>query len=345
MNRSLPMVSLRAVVHIGPMKTGTTAFAAAATQAQSAGTLPVGVLYPTGALWFDDERSVVKHHQLNASARSAADVGDVTERTFTRVDLLEQALAAVASVARARASAGQAVILLVAEGLSNQMTSQALTAMLRRHVDSVDYVLVARRQQRAIGSSIAHGVKDIGALNRHSLNLDRHLALPRRARRFDYASILERWQHDGAVLHVLPYDESAPGTTVLTDEILDRVGVDRLPIAESLSARRSHPSFSEEGLRELAAIKRRFRYLQWLPGAEERYRATFSAAWEKHHRAARAGSVQPWRLDASDERRVEQFYAASNQKFRELLGDAAASPQWHDWFAAVGIDSVREGTS
>lgn len=339
------MVSLRAVVHIGPMKTGTTAFAAACTQAEGNGTLPEAMLYPTGALWFGDDRSVVKHHQLNAPARGDHAMRRARDRARPTVDDLERALVAAARAARDRAVDKSAVIVLVAEGLSHQVNPLGLTEQLLRHVDSIDYVLVVRRQPRAIGSIIAHGVKDIGAVKRHELSVDNHLSRSARVRRFDYARILDGWRHDGATLHVVPYDESAAGSSWLSDAICDRVGIARLPVPASLAARRSHPSFSEEGLLELAALKRRYWRLRWLPRADERYRAAFSDAWDRHHRLARTGKVEPWRLSSADDRVVATAYAESNRRLREQLGVEAESPLWREWFAAVGIDSSAPSES
>ncbi|MGV3733022.1 MAG: hypothetical protein ACO1N6_06445 [Microcella sp.] len=330
------MPTVRAVVHIGPMKTGTTAFAAAASEAQRAQTLPAGMVYPMGTLWFGDDRSVVKHHQLNAGAHGRPAARRARERQQAGLDELERALATAVDAARSRAAAtgaAEGAIVLVAEGLSHQKNPRRLTALLRRHVDRVDYVLVARAQPRAIGSILAHGVKDVGAPQRYRLDVSDHLARSARARRYDYAQIVERWRHDGAALHVLPFPEGAPGTTLLTDAVLDAVDLPRLPVAESLAAKRTHPSFSQEGLRELARIKRQWRRLAWLPGAEERYQRRFAEAWERHHRAARRGEVAPWRLPPRDVRLVIAAYAESNQRFRDLLAAEADTPAWRDWFA------------
>lgn len=339
------MVSLRAVVHIGPMKTGTTAFAAACTQAAANGSLPQGLLYPTGSLWFDDDRSVVKHHQLNAPARGDHAARRARDRARPGVDELERALVASASTARSGAVDGSAVVVLVAEGLSHQVNPHGLTEQLLQHVDAIDYVLVARRQQRAIGSIIAHGVKDVRAVKRRQLSVEDHLSRSARVRRFDYARILDGWRHDGATLHVVPYDESAAGSTWLSDTICDRVGIARLPVSESLAARRSHPSFSEEGLRELAALKRRYWRWRWLPRANERYREAFAVAWDRHHRLAREGAIERWRLSDVDEKTVSAAYAESNRRFRAQLGVEAETPLWHEWFTAVGIDSPAPSES
>jgi len=300
--------------------------------------MPAGMLYPRASLWLDDDRTLVKHHQLNYFAHGDRGGRRARDRFESSSDRLSESLAASAAEARSRAVDGRSAMVLVAEGLSHQSNPAGVTAELMRHVDEVDYVLVARRQPRAIGSLIAHSVKDIRAVDRWHLTAEKYLSRSRRLHRFDYASILDTWRHDGATLHVMPFDEAAPGTTTLTDGIFDRLDLPRVPQSKSLSTRRTHPSFSEEGLRELAAIKRRHRWMRWAPGADERYQAVFSSAWERHHLAARNGTVQPWRLSVREEARVRADYVGSNARFRELLGDEAATPPWDEWFASVGLD-------
>lgn len=332
------MPRLRAVVHIGPMKTGTTAFAAAATGAERSATLPNGMLYPMAADWFGDDRSVVKHHQLNIGAHGGPAAQRARERRQAGLDELEAAIARTVDVARSRGEAThapEAAVVFVAEGLSHQKNPEQLTALLGRHVEQIDYVLVARIQSRAIGSILAHGVKDVGAVHRRRLDPVEHLERGARARRFDYAQILDRWRHDGATLHVLPFNEGAPGTTVLTDAILDSVGLPRMPIDDQVATKRTHPSFSAEGLNELAALKRRRHLFGWLPGAEQRYQRDFAEAWERHHRLARKGTVEPWRLPPRDIEHVIAAYAESNRRFRQMLGAEADTPAWRSWFAAA----------
>ena len=123
-----------------------------------------------GAVWFDDDRSVVKHHQLNAAAHGRPAAQRARDRKRSGVDELERAVIASSEAARERAVDGEASFIVVAEGLSHQVNPVGLTTLLRRHVDQIDYVLVARRQPRAVGSIMAHGVKDIGAPTRGHLN-------------------------------------------------------------------------------------------------------------------------------------------------------------------------------
>ncbi len=332
------MAHARAIVHIGPMKTGSTAFAAAATEAERSGALAPGVIYPIGENWFGDDRPVVKHHQVNRAARPEPDRARNREREQESMRALEDAIARCVRRAGDRAAAhgiSEAVILLLAEGASHQRNPQRLTAMLRRHVDQIDYVLVPRAQPRAVGSIIAHGVKDMTAVRRHRLDAAGHLAAPVRARRFDYAAIVEQWRHDGATLHIVPYEEDTPGTMSVIDAIVDAARLPRLPVSAKLLAKRTHPSFSTEGLEELARIKRHHQFFRWLPGAEDRYRRRFSEAWERHHRLARAGLIEPWRLSPRDTEHVAAAYAESNERFRALLGADADRPAWRAWFAAA----------
>lgn len=330
------MPTVRAVVHIGPMKTGTTAFAAAASEAQRAQTLPAGMVYPMGTLWFGDDRSVVKHHQLNLAARRVPTGKRRRAREEVELAALEAMLAQCADRARHGAEEGnvaEAVLLLVAEGLSHQSNVERLTETLGRHVDRIDFVMVARAQSRAVGSLIAHGVKDVRSIDRWRLDASAHLSGPSRMRRFDYARILDHWRREDSVLHVLPFDESAPGGRSLTDAIMHAVGLPPIPVSDALAARRTHPTYSRAGLAELARIKRLQRVLGWLPGADERYRRRFTEAWERHHRSARDGRVEPWRLPPRDVRLVIAAYAESNQRFRDLLAAEADTPAWRDWFA------------
>jgi hypothetical protein len=58
------MATTRVVVHVGPVKTGTTALGVYFSAAHAGRLLPPDVIHPVGDLWFPASGEITKHLQL-----------------------------------------------------------------------------------------------------------------------------------------------------------------------------------------------------------------------------------------------------------------------------------------
>ena len=54
------MTVTRALVHLGPVKTGTTALSRYFTLTNRFGTTPKSIVFPTGDLWFGENGNIVR---------------------------------------------------------------------------------------------------------------------------------------------------------------------------------------------------------------------------------------------------------------------------------------------
>ena len=108
------MASTRVIVHVGPMKTGTSAFAAHLWRTAVDGDLPGNMIYPMNDLWFPANATIVKHHDLVEIAplisRTSSEAPRNTPNTATFVDAK---LAEIAAAARQRG--GDVTVIMVCE--------------------------------------------------------------------------------------------------------------------------------------------------------------------------------------------------------------------------------------
>jgi len=330
------MSKIRLLVHLGPMKTGTSAFAAHLSRRASAGTLPSSVIYPTGDLWFTPRGGIVKHHDLVEIAVAPLNVtGERRRNTEATPELLRERFSAIAAEASGRG--GDVHVVMVCE-IADQRATPELGKVLREYFDTVDFVIVARDQASAVRSLLGQQIRMWNRTDVVTLNSDdfasKHAALGS----YDYSRLWDKWNVGSKdyTVHFVPYRDGA-GTDDLSQDIFTAVGFGDFPHSpDLLGGERIHSTFSHRWMSILAAIKRWGLRLAAIPGALALGRWAFDVVVRQAHAEIERNSMRPrgtWTLSAAERSFIREVYRESNQQFRDKLGTAATNARWTEWFA------------
>jgi hypothetical protein len=328
-----------AVIHIGPMKSGTSALARYLTVAQAQGVLPEGVIYPIGDLWFERTQNIVKQElellQIGRAARS-----DFSEGTLTGIH--REVDVAIAGVGAATRATG-ATAIFVCESAGKSTTRAALESWFAPYFDTVTFVTVARRQEFAMPSIIAQRVKE---WKRREVSLDvaDYLVSERGfVATLDYAAMMDQWATADRPLLVLPYLEGEQGTMESVARFFQFLHLGEPPVVRGIEGKRIHPTFSRDGLEALAALKRRAHALRWVPGYSARAELAFHALWKQYHAAAVSGGIEPTGrkfapFTLTDEERsiVRQHFSDSNTQLLKKIDRTGMETAWSRWQETPG---------
>lgn len=338
------MGSIRALVHLGPMKTGTSAFAAHLSRRAEAGTLPQHVIYPTGDLWFPSRGHIVKHHDLIELARAPLRRDSGERRRITTVTPTEIRARFDAQAAEARRRGGDVVVVMVCE-IADQRAMPALADILAEYFDLVDFVIVAREQSSALRSLFAQQIRmwnrsEVDSLDPHGF-VNKHV----KQGSYNYATLWDKWNPaPGAPysMHFVPYRDGGKGTDDLSQDVFSAVGLGPFPHdPDTLTGDRIHSTFSERAMARLASIKRWANRLRVVPGAKAIAERVFVAALKAaHHEANNSTSFQSWSFTAVERASIRAAYRQSNEQFRSKLGKIAREARWKSWFDHVLGDAV-----
>lgn len=325
--------TVRVFVHLGPMKTGTSAFAAHLSRHATAGTLPPHILYPTGDLWYPARGGIVKHHDLVEVTRNQPlHPGEHRRQTEATPENLRERFAAIAAAARDRG--GDVLVVMVCE-IADQRATPDLGSVLREYFDSVDFVIVARDQIGAIRSLLGQQIRmwnrtDVTSLD--SLDFTtRHAARGS----YDYERLWDKWVTPSKdyTIHFVPY-RSGSGADDLSQDIFDVIGAGPFPHhPDLLRGERIHSTFSAARMRDLATIKHWTKRLRAIPGARAVGKRLFDLTLRRaHQEIARNDSAESWRFSDAERSAILDAYRASNTAFRAKLGRASLEPRWVEWF-------------
>ena len=333
------MGSVRVVVHLGPMKTGTSAFAAHLSLTSVDGKLPPSIIYPVDELWFPANGPIVKHHDLvEIAPRQLPDGGFRARKTPNSADAVHAKLREIARVARKRAH--DVTVILVCEIADQEADAELLGSKLAEIFDQVDFVIVAREQAGAIPSLLGQQVRMWNRKKVTTLRIAPFLRFHRQRNSYDYSYLWDKWSLPNApyTMHFIPYRSSRSATDDLSQYIFDSLGLGVYPHHEQFNnAARIHPSFSTTGMRLLIAAKKLDKIIGWLPLGEKFAMKVFDRFLGYCHAESRRKLDQfvAWTLPASDRVKVVEAYRASNEEFRTKLGARATTPEWTAWFDKV----------
>jgi hypothetical protein len=330
---------LRAVVHIGPIKTGSTAFTAQMSASQDRGELGETIVYalPREILRNNEPKIIPPEHirylapKLEWSRQSgeseSAGIGSneiFGERARAYLDDLTTDL-------RARTQSDTTVF-LVEETLSRRPGPGNLTTELLARFDSVDYVVVARAQQFTVPSAISQRVKTHSFPRLWDARLQTFLSNGNFTKQFDYADILDRWRSTDPRVRVVvvPFLESDRGTQNLFHRILNGVGVST-SLGDSVRGQiNATPSRFE--IMAIGAYKHVTYGISrtGLPPGSRRRKA-FDGAQRLFQKVATIIRSPRWALSAPDLSRVVDHYRASNERFITSLGATGRAVEWTQW--------------
>ena len=333
----------RALVHLGPIKTGTTALSRYLTLTNKAGITPDSLIFPTGDMWFGHGGDIVRQRYELEALMDERDISPGSGISPDFAAQLEAGLDRVATSLRSRKVPTATAIFVVETGLPRFDPSR-IDAVLRQHFDVVDYLFMARRQDKLVTSIVAQNIK---MWEKKWATLSPRFELSRFPRlrdlsALDYVAQFHRWTRvvgtDRVI--VVPYDEGDQGSFATIDRIFDFAGLGSAPRIEGIEGLRIHPTFSTFGMKKMAWLKSvtRFAWV-WPP-----FRPRLTAVWEswtvKYHNQAIAGLpdpdgqvFQPWSLAPGDRRWVMRRFLSSNRKLRSLHSTHDAA--WDEWLARV----------
>lgn len=324
----------RAVVHLGPIKSGTTALSRYLTTAVADRVLPSHIVYPTGDLWFGRTGAIV---------RQRAELERLIDRDADAE--LTAALAGVGDELRRRGGEHPTALFVIETG-GARLDPQRMTAAFAPHVDEVVYVVMARPQTTAVTSIVAQRAK---MWDGESASLDPRVHVERGdldIRWLDYDALQARWMPSAGEhrLLVLPYLEGDQGTFRGIQRLFDALDLGAAPAARGIEGRRIHPTFSREGMRTLVDLKNRAHRWGWVPGVRPRLEARFREAVTVYHASAISSGVdpsgrpyRPWRLDDAERDWVATHFRRSNERFLASVERGALEAEWTQWAREAGV--------
>lgn len=334
------MTVTRALIHLGPIKTGTTALSRYFTLTNKSGTTPQSIIFPTGDLWFGENGDIVRQrYQLEAlMSKSHSPLGNQAVASLPGSEL-DVALATVSDALRSRPVETATAVFVVETGLP-RFEPRLLDAVLRRHFDVVDYLFIARRQDKLVGSIVAQNMK-MWEKRWSTLSPRFEMSKLPRLRDFaalDYAAQYQRWTDVVGKDHVIvvPYDENDQGSFGTIDRIFEFADLGAAPRVDGIDGLRIHPTFSTFGMKKMAWLKTITR-VAWL---WQPFRPRLTAVWDswtvKYHNQALAGlpdadgtPFTPWTLSPADRRWVMRRFLRSNLKLRSMQSSHGSS--WDEW--------------
>jgi hypothetical protein len=252
---------MRAIIVAGPMKTGTSALSLALSRLQRSGKLPSGAIYPVDALWPFKVNSIeiVKHHSLRflVSHRSSGD-------DATAAKLLKVLAALVSKEGRLsdRFESDNRTAIFVWEGLAHRVArnKSVLTdfhSLFGQFFTSVHYVVGVRRQDQAIRSLYAHGVR--GNSNKvFPLSFGDYVKSIDSFTPYDYNHLFEIFREQGLSESFVPlvFEENNIGTSAHLQRFLSAAGLGPVePINSGLDGRIVNPSLPETSLNRIAMVR------------------------------------------------------------------------------------------
>ena len=337
------MGSTRVIVHLGPMKTGTSAFAAHLSQRADNGDLPDNIVYPTGELWFPRAGSITKHHDLvELAPMPPANASERRRETQATPALIHDKLAAIADEAKKRSH--PATVVMVCE-IADQKATPELGTVLRQYFDRVDFVIVVCEQSSALRSLMGQQIRMWKRREILSTDPEQYVLKQRRVGSYDYAELWRKWNTQSSTysVHFVPYRDGS-GTDDLSQDIFDEVDAGKFPHSDTvLNGERIHGNFTADGMRKLTAVKRLAHNFRAVPGVDALGKYLFTRIMGRLHAEVQRGEVSrdaTWRFSPADEDACRALYRESNLEFRTMLGTTAKEPRWVAWFAkALGEKS------
>lgn len=323
---------VRAVVDIGPMKTGTTSLARYLLFALRQEVLPEDTLFPVNELWFDSSRHTVELAQLDP-------VNVNSPEREVRRDNVRRALDNVATVARDRFGA-RATAVLVGETMGMHRDPDWAYEEFTSRFDEVTFVINARRQDAAISSIITQRIKSSQDAT-WSLSLDDHLeSAPRTVDFFDYSRMLREWAppSDASRLEVFPVFESDTDPYRTIRNFLTVAGLGEPARIAQFEKARFNRSPDGPRMQEMSKLKRKAAKAGADSKRGQKYLERVTALREE---SASDSTAKPWRLPAHDRLRVLETLSESNSALIERgLTDVRLAAEWQRWNETL-LDTIE----
>ncbi len=325
---------MRAVVHIGPMKTGSTSLAHYMRQAQNEGDMPSGTLYPTNDLWFDRGKT---------SEALASRVFNNEGRVISFGEGVMEMLLKVRG--HALMSIGESsTVFLIAETVLRKPTPDFFWTELSKVFEEVHCVIFARQQDFAISSRITQRMKTSPANNEEALRSSK-LSIseivkdsPSFWEMNDYALQIRRWgaRQPNHHLHVIPYFETEQPSFQIVEDFFAIAGAEYTPSLNNAYKKilRSNVSPTSDQLDQLRQKKLALAFLP--PSSHlERDRLLDEMRELEKNINKQNSSTQPWRLPDDERLAIINYYQKSNSLLKNLVDSLGSKERWEKWFSEI----------
>lgn len=338
------MATTRVVVHVGPVKTGTTALGSYFSTAHVTGILPQNVVYPVGDLWFPASGEITKHPQLadflypegrqNSGRKTAIQTPDSVAEKVRQI---------AAHVAKLPGSIGTAVF--ICEMPEDRPHLDRLLDLLISTFDEVVLVLAVRSPVEASQSLLVHRIKEWRS-DQVDFDLLGMLTTNEGLLSFDYRRLISRL-HNVAIkeLVLMPYFEAESDGYAVVDRFMKVVTGDTATRLDGdFGSRRIHPSLPLSSLKRLVGLKKLKSQLRRIPFLESiihsLFRRILNADRDKVMRAGfntRSTDSGDWVVSPEQRARILSLYGNLGDVIRQELGKQAAQAEWRAWFKATGF--------
>ena len=331
------------VIHIGPMKTGTTALGYYFSVATELGILPSSILYPTGDLWFPPAGRIVKHNALFDFFAEDSNQPRFRKTATQSPAAVEERVARAADVAAQRGPGS--TVVFVSETLSGRPNISLLLEMLHKYFGRVRLVFAVRSPVAAEKSMLVHRIKD-WRIDQPDFDVVTMMHARTDLPGERYVRILGRLSMLSDVeLVLIPYFEDDFDGYSSVDRFYAVVaGVPAPRLENDFGSRRLHPSLPLASLKRLITLKNLGRAARAFPPAAALIKRLFTAVLgADREKTVVRGFVErnvghgEWQLSPAEENAIRSLFAPSYAAVRKTLGPQIDSPDWRKWFAAEGV--------
>ena len=338
------MATTRVILHVGPMKTGTSAIGAYFSAAQRAGILPSDVIYPVQDKWFPSAGGITKHNQL-ADYLFPEGRDKLARKTpiQTPDNVARKVRDVAAHLAKGTGPRGTAVF--VSEALIGRADLERLVDLLNTTFDEVVFVLAVRSPVEATQSLLVHRIKEWRS---DHVDFDLYGMLKRRNGSIGYdlrrmLSQLQQLPIDKFVL--IPYFEDESDGYAVVDRFMKVVtGKSAIRLEGDFGSRRIHPSLPLSSLKRLVTLKKLKLKLERIPFLVSIIHSLFVRVLDvdrsKVMRAGfktRSSDSGDWVLSPTERARVIGLYGNLGADLRKALGTESTKAAWRSWFETTGL--------
>ena len=338
------MATTRVILHVGPMKTGTSAIGAYFSAAQRAGILPPDVIYPVQDHWFPSAGGITKHNQLADYLFPEGRDKLARKTPIQTPDSVARKVRDVAAhLAKGRGPRGTAVF--VSEALIGRADLERLVDLLNSSFDEVVLVLAIRSPVEATQSLLVHRIKEWRS-DHVDFDLYGMLKRPNGSIGYDLRRMLSQLQElpiDKFVL--IPYFENESDGYAVVDRFMKIVtGKSAIRLEDDFGSRRIHPSLPLSSLKRLVALKKLKPHVERVPFLAAIIQSLFlrilNADRSKVMRAGfntRSSDSGDWVISPEERARIIDLYGDLGDDLRKALGAQSTQAEWRSWFKATGI--------
>ena len=338
------MATTRVILHVGPMKTGTSAIGAYFSAAQRAGILPPDVIYPVQDHWFPSAGGITKHNQLADYLFPEGRDKLARKTPIQTPDSVARKVRDVAAhLAKGRGPRGTAVF--VSEALIGRADLERLVDLLNSSFDEVVLVLAIRSPVEATQSLLVHRIKEWRS-DHVDFDLYGMLKRPNGSIGYDLRRMLSQLQElpiDKFVL--IPYFENESDGYAVVDRFMKIVtGKSAIRLEDDFGSRRIHPSLPLSSLKRLVALKKLKPHVERVPFLAAIIQSLFlrilNADRSKVMRAGfntRSSDSGDWVISPEERARIIDLYGDLGDDLRKALGNQSTQAEWRSWFETTGL--------